>query len=204
MESYKRSMTRILPRIASIGRAALARVGRATAVALGCAALLAACGDDSTESPAAGSEQAPAAVSEETKASAEETTPSAEEASSAGAARGPLVKLRDSQLGPVLFSGSDRAVYTFTLEGDQARNRCRGDCAVAWPPFFARGRPRAGRGVKPSLLGTVRRGSRRQVTYRGQRLYFYVSDPKGEVLCNDIVEFGGTWFAVTAQGRPPA
>jgi hypothetical protein len=24
------------------------------------------------------------------------------------------------------------------------------------------------------------------------------------VLCNDIVEFGGTWFAVTAEGRPPA
>jgi predicted lipoprotein with Yx(FWY)xxD motif len=119
-------------------------------------------------------------------------------------ARGPLVKLRDSQLGRVLFSGSDRAVYTFTLEGDRARNRCRGECAVAWPPFFAKGRPRAGRGVRRGLLGTVRRGSRRQVTYRGQRLYFYERDPKGRVLCNDIVEFGGTWFAVTAEGKPPA
>ena len=29
-------------------------------------------------------------------------------------------------------------------------------------------------------------------------------DPKGEVLCNDIAEFGGTWFAVTADGKPPA
>ena len=119
------------------------------------------------------------------------------------AASGPLVKLRESQLGRVLFSGGDRAIYTFTREGDSARNRCRGECAVAWPPFFANGRPRAGRGVKPALLGTVRRGNRRQVTYRGQRLYFYEHDPKGEVLCNDIVEFGGTWFAVTARGEPP-
>jgi hypothetical protein len=58
--------------------------------------------------------------------------------------------------------------------------------------------------VKRSLLGTIRRGSRRQLTYDRQPLYFYVSDPKGEVLCNDIVEFGGTWFAVTVEGKPPA
>ena len=126
-----------------------------------------------------------------------------ESAAPRATARGPLVKLRDSQLGPVLFSGSDRAIYTFTREGEGAPNRCRGECAVAWPPFFAKGRPRAGPGVKPALLGTVRRGSRRQVTYRGQRLYFYEHDPRGEVLCNDIVEFGGTWFAVTARGGPP-
>ncbi len=113
------------------------------------------------------------------------------------------MKLGASQFGPVLFSGKDQAVYTFTLE-TRARNRCRGECAEAWPPFFAKGRPRAGRGVKRTLLGTVRRGSRRQVTYRGQRLYFYAHEGPRQVLCNDIVEFGGTWFAVTAQGRPPA
>jgi predicted lipoprotein with Yx(FWY)xxD motif len=176
-------MTRILTFIASIG----------------CAALLAACGEDSEKPSMAASADLEAAATKDAAPSATEATPSA-------TARGPLVKLRDSQLGPVLFSGSDRAVYTFTLEGrgDEATNRCRGDCAVAWPPFFAKARPRAGRGVKRSLLGTVRRGSRRQVTYRGQRLYFYEHDPKGQVLCNDIVEFGGTWFAVTAEGKPPA
>ena len=113
------------------------------------------------------------------------------------------MKLLDSQFGPVLFNGRDRALYTFTRD-PEGRSRCHGDCAEAWPPFFAKARPRAGRGVKQSLLGTIRRGQRRQVTYRGQPLYFYASDPKGEVLCNDIVEFGGTWFAVTAKGRPPA
>lgn len=120
------------------------------------------------------------------------------------AARGPLVKLRDSQFGPVLFSGADRALYLFTRDA-RRRSRCYGDCAVAWPPFYAKGRPRAGKGVDAALLGTTkRRGGRRQVTYRGQPLYFYVSDPKGQVLCNDIVEFGGTWFALDAAGNPPA
>ena len=113
------------------------------------------------------------------------------------------MKLRDSQLGPVLFSGRDRAVYFFTRESGGS-NRCRGECAKAWPPFFANGRPRAGQGVMRSLLGTIRRGDRRQVTYKGRRLYFYAHDPRGEVLCNDIVEFGGTWFAVTAKGDRPA
>jgi predicted lipoprotein with Yx(FWY)xxD motif len=167
-------------------------------VALGCAALLAACGEESTQSPPSGSEETPAASPEEPAASTKAPAPSAR--------RGPLVKLRDSQLGPVLFSGSDRAVYTFTRDGSggQARSRCHGDCAEAWPPFFGKELPRAGRGVRRGLLGTIRRGSRRQITYRGQPLYFYAHDPRGEVLCNDIVEFGGTWFAVTAEGKPPA
>ena len=118
--------------------------------------------------------------------------------------RGPLVKLRRSQFGPVLFSGSDRALYLLTRDG-RRKSRCYGDCAAAWPPFYARGKPRAGDGVDASLLGTIeRRDGRRQVTYRGQPLYFYVDDPKRQVLCNDVAEFGGTWFALDAKGEPPA
>jgi predicted lipoprotein with Yx(FWY)xxD motif len=118
--------------------------------------------------------------------------------------RGQLVRLRRSQFGPVLFSGSDRALYLFTRDG-RRKSRCYGNCAAAWPPFYARGKPRAADGVEASLLGTVeRRDGRRQVTYRDQPLYFYVHDPKRQVLCNDVVEFGGTWFALDATGEPPA
>ena len=118
--------------------------------------------------------------------------------------RGPLVRLRDSQFGPVLFDGRDRALYLFTRD-PRSRSRCYGACAAAWPPFYATGKPRAARGVDKDLLGTVmRRDGRRQVTYKGQPLYFYVDDPQGQVLCNNIAEFGGTWFALTAEGRPPA
>jgi len=162
-------------------------------VTLASSLALLACGDDAMDSPAAAA----------TEPQATETGPApAKDA----AARGPLLKLRDSQLGPVFFSGSDRALYTFTRDrgGDEPRSRCHGDCAEAWPPFFAKGPPRSARGVRSEFIGTIRRGRRRQVTFAGQPLYFYAHDPRGQVLCNDIVEFGGTWFAVTAEGKPPA
>jgi len=163
-------------------------------------ALPASCGDGSDPV----SDQPPADRGAATEPAADPSDP-AESAGepAAPATRGPLVKLRDSQFGPVIFNGRDQAAYTFTRDG--RRSRCYGECAEAWPPFFAPGRPRAGRGIKRALLGTVRRrGGRRQVTYAGQPLYFYEHDPRGEVLCNDIAEFGGTWFAVTAEGKPPA
>jgi predicted lipoprotein with Yx(FWY)xxD motif len=158
------------------------------------AGLVAGCGDDDAEEGAAGSASDPAAGSASDPASA----------TAAPARRGPLVKLKGSQFGPVLFDGRDRALYLFTRDG-KGKTRCYGACAGAWPPFYAKGRPRAGRDVRQALLGTIkRRDGRRQVTYKGQPLYFYVDDPKGQVLCNDVVEFGGTWFALDAEGNPPA
>lgn len=165
-----------------------------------CAAIVAGCGDDSDESAAdeaarsADTAEQAAAPSDEPAAA---TTPAARP-------RGPRVKLRDSQLGRVLFDGRNRALYFFTRDA-RNRSRCYGDCAVAWPPFYARGRPRAAEGVDQSLLGTVkRRDGRRQVTYKGQPLYFYIDDPRGQVLCNNVPEFGGTWYALNSEGDRPA
>jgi predicted lipoprotein with Yx(FWY)xxD motif len=164
-----------------------------------CAAIVAGCGDDSDESSADKSTR-PADTAEQAAAPTEE--PAAEGA--AARPRGPRVKLRDSQLGPVLFDGHNRALYLFTRDA-RNRSRCYGECAVAWPPFLAKGRPRAVRGVKQSLLGTIRRrNGSRQVTYKGQPLYFYIDDPRGQVLCNNVPEFGGTWYALNAQGDPPS
>lgn len=126
------------------------------------------------------------------------------DAMASGAKRGPVVKLGESQFGRVLFSGGDRALYLFTRD-PRNKTRCYGDCAKAWPPLYAKGRPRAGRGVDSDGLGTIRRGNgRRQVTYKGHALYSYVHDPDGEVLCNDVFEFGGTWFALDGKGNPPS
>ena len=114
--------------------------------------------------------------------------------------RGRLVKLRDSQYGRVLFSGKDQAVYLFTKDAGR-HSRCNGECAKAWPPFYAKGRPRAGAGVKQSLLSTTkRRDGRRQVTYRGHPLYFYEEPPR-QILCQNVVEFGGTWLVVNPDGN---
>jgi predicted lipoprotein with Yx(FWY)xxD motif len=182
---------------------------------LASAALIAGCGsdDEGTDSPAMAGETAAggdatgggeAATTGGEAAAAGGEAASGDEAAAARPPRGPRVTLRDSQFGPVLFDGRNRALYLFTRD-PRRKTRCYGACAAAWPPFYAKGRPRAGRGVDRDLIGTIeRRDGRRQVTYKGQALYFYVDDPKGQVLCNDVFEFGGTWYAVDSKGNPPA
>jgi predicted lipoprotein with Yx(FWY)xxD motif len=163
--------------------------------ALAASALVAVgCGSDEAT---AGADGGGASAAEESAAA----EPSSKTEAQPAAVRGPRVKLRQTQFGRVLFSGGDRAIYLFTRD-DRDRTRCYGACAEAWPPFFAKGRPQAGSGVQQSLLGTIRRrDGRRQVTYRGHPLYFYVDDPPRQVLCQDVEEFGGLWLVVKANGR---
>ena len=112
------------------------------------------------------------------------------------------VALEESDYGRVLFDGKGGALYLFTADS-RGEARCYGDCARAWPPFIARGRLKAGSGVDKSLLGAAKRlDGRRQVTYDGHPLYFYVHDPPHEVLCHDVYEFGGDWLAVQGSGDP--
>ncbi len=109
--------------------------------------------------------------------------------------------LRASPYGKVLFADG-YAMYVFTADSGPGSN-CYGDCARAWPPLKAKGRIVAGDGVRESKLGTTaRRGGRRQITYAGRPLYGYVHDPRGEVYCQDVEEFGGIWYAVQASGKP--
>ena len=112
------------------------------------------------------------------------------------------VTVRRSAYGRVIFDGRGRALYLFTRERSTTP-RCYGDCAKAWPPFLTKGSPRAGRGARGSLLGTTRRSDgTTQVTYRGHPLYYYVGDRRaGQILCQNVVEFGGRWLVVSPSGR---
>jgi predicted lipoprotein with Yx(FWY)xxD motif len=57
--------------------------------------------------------------------------------------------------------------------------------------------------VKRALIGTVRRrDGRRQVTYNGWPLYYYVGERSpGVILCQNVDEFGGIWLVVRASGK---
>jgi predicted lipoprotein with Yx(FWY)xxD motif len=116
--------------------------------------------------------------------------------------RGKLLRLGRTRFGTILVDGRRRALYLFTRDR-RNRSRCYGACAEAWPPFLTRGAPRAGRGISRRLLGTTRRrDGRRQVTYRGRPLYFYVGDRRPlEVRCQAVPEFGGTWYVVNRRGN---
>jgi predicted lipoprotein with Yx(FWY)xxD motif len=56
--------------------------------------------------------------------------------------------------------------------------------------------------VRAELLGpTSRSDGTVQATYNGHPLYYYVSDPRGEVLCQNVEEFGGLWLVVDEAGN---
>src|SRR5436190_18653681 len=118
-----------------------------------------------------------------------------------GAASSPSITVRSSDYGRILFDGRGKALYAFTRDG-RGRSRCSGACATAWPPFVVSRKPRPAAGVKGSLIGTIRRGDGKlQVTYGKRPLYFYVGDRKpGQVLCQNVKEFGGLWLVVRTSG----
>lgn len=124
-------------------------------------------------------------------------------AATAPAAGGRAVAVRDTRYGKILVDGRGLALYLFTADGRGA-STCYGACAKAWPPLLTKGRPRALRGARAALLGTVRRrDGRRQVTYDGRPLYYWYGDRRpGDVGCHDVLEFGGTWLVLRAGGRP--
>jgi predicted lipoprotein with Yx(FWY)xxD motif len=108
----------------------------------------------------------------------------------------PTVTVRPSPFGRVLFDGRGFALYAFTADR-AGRSSCTGACAKAWPPYTVRKRP-TGR-----LLGATRRvdGSL-QVTYAGRPLYYYTGDrTRGQILCQNVREFGGLWLVLRADGR---
>lgn len=110
--------------------------------------------------------------------------------------------VRNSPFGRVLFDGSGRVLYAFTRDRRGRPSRCYGACATAWPVYFAKGRVRAGAGVKQSLIGTTkRRDGRLQVTYNGWPLYYYEGDGPGQVKCQNVNEFGGLWLVVRSSGK---
>ena len=158
------------------------------------------CGDgDGDSSPDRG------AGNQTTAASGAEDKPTNRSEKAAGepqrVRKGTEVVLADSQFGRMLFNSKRQAIYIFERD-ERDKSNCYGECAEAWPPVFTEGGPRAGDGVDSSLLGTTRRrDGRRQVTYAGKPLYYYVNEGPGEVKCHNVNLNGGFWWAVGADGE---
>ena len=120
----------------------------------------------------------------------------------AQAASGPTkITVRDSRFGTMLFGPRRQAIYGFARDRRNV-SRCYGACAKAWPPVYTKGKPVAGRGVKRSLLGSIRRrDGRRQVTYAGKPLYYYAHEGPGQVRCHNVYLNGGLWWVIGPSGK---
>jgi predicted lipoprotein with Yx(FWY)xxD motif len=162
---------------------------------------VAGCGDDDAGTSSADPTTSDAAMKKDDAAMAKDEAAMKKDDATMTKARGTTITLGDSEFGRMLFSAKKQAIYIF--ENDR-RNRtvCYGECARAWPPVYTKGEPRAGKGVRQSLLGTVeRRDGRRQVTYAGKPLYFYENEGPGEVRCHNVDLNGGLWWVVGPDGK---
>ena len=124
-------------------------------------------------------------------------------AASQKAPKGTLVSIHRTALGNILADARGHTLYLF--EKDKNRmSSCNGACLVYWPAVRTAAKPRAGAGVRASLLGVTKRADgRRQVTYAGHPLYYYVGDRKpGQILCQGVSEYGGYWRVIRASGSP--
>jgi predicted lipoprotein with Yx(FWY)xxD motif len=106
------------------------------------------------------------------------------------------VKPGSSQYGRILFDNRGFVLYAFTHDTPTA-SRCTGACAKAWPPYIVKTQP------KGKLLGAIKRADGRlQVTFAGKPLYYYVGDRQpGQILCQNVREYGGLWLVVRPDGR---
>jgi predicted lipoprotein with Yx(FWY)xxD motif len=112
------------------------------------------------------------------------------------------VVVKRSSFGRILFDGRGFVLYGFTRDRG-GRSSCSGACARAWPPFIVKSRPEAGIGVSSARLGTIRRrNGSLQAMYAGRPLYYYVGDRRpGQILCQNVTEFGGVWRVLRPSGR---
>jgi predicted lipoprotein with Yx(FWY)xxD motif len=168
--------------------------------------LLASCGDsdgdagpDESARGTTASSSAPTASDEPSSTPA--TTADTDTTQPKPAAKGTVITTGDSDFGTMLFDSRTQAIYLFEPEAD-GTPVCYDECAEAWPPVRTDGAPRAGGGVDPALLGTVKRSDgTTQVTYNDWPLYFYAHEGPGQVLCHDVVLNGGLWLVLGPDGN---
>jgi predicted lipoprotein with Yx(FWY)xxD motif len=106
--------------------------------------------------------------------------------------------VKSTSVGKILVLNGGLIVYDFTHD-KKNKNTCPAStgCAAQWPALV--GNPTLGPGVKKSLIGHIKDGSKSQVTYNGHPLYGYIYN-SAAITYISYVQFGGAWDAVSPSG----
>ena len=84
--------------------------------------------------------------------------------------------------------------YWDTEKKAKGKIKCTGKCAVVWPPVFVSGPvPKHVKGVM-ATFGTVKRGTKLQLTVNGLPAYTFNGDKRNFVKCDGV----DGWHAVRA------
>jgi predicted lipoprotein with Yx(FWY)xxD motif len=119
-----------------------------------------------------------------------------------GAPAGPVtIKTTAGRDGTYLTDRSGRSLYMW-LGDDPGKSNCSSDCAGAWPPVVTDSAPRASGGARSANLGTITRSDgRKQITYKGHPLYYFVVDSgPGTTKGQGSQSFGARWWLVAPSG----
>ena len=114
----------------------------------------------------------------------------------------------------ILVDRAGRTLYMFTEDTNGKDTACTpqgpwgAECPAIWPALTSVGTPRAGSGVKASLLSVyTRRDGKRQVTYNRHPLYYFHGDPNtppGDKKAGDTrgQGFADEWYVLSPKGTP--
>ncbi|MEU2420807.1 hypothetical protein ABZ619_07135 [Streptomyces sp. NPDC007851] len=174
------------------------RILPSLAVGLASAFLLGACGSSAgpdSAAPAAPATSDPAPATPAASAPADGGgTASASPALTTGVTAKTL-----SGVGVVVTDDKGMALYRFDKdESSPSKWTCSGTCTKTWIPVIVPESVQTS-GVRQSLLGTVHRNGRTQLTLAGWPLYRYV----GDTAAGQVNGQGknGEWYAVTPSGQ---
>ncbi len=105
----------------------------------------------------------------------------------------PAIEIKTSNLGKVVTTPTKLGIYYWNVEKKAGgKIRCTGECARVWPPVYVTGTvAKHVKGVM-ATFGTIKRGSKRQLTINGLPAYTYHDDRPTVVLCDNV----DGWFAV--------
>lgn len=138
-------------------------------------------------------------------------------AGSVGAsASGTLVKTAyNKKIGKkILVDSTGRTLYMFTSDLTGKDTICTPSgpygtiCPQVWPALTSAGSPRAGQGVKASLLGVYKRSDgKHQVTYNRHPLYYFhggAGFPAGDKKPGDAhgQGYAKEWYVLAPSGSP--
>jgi predicted lipoprotein with Yx(FWY)xxD motif len=105
-------------------------------------------------------------------------------------------------LGQIITDGQGFTLYMYRPD-NRGPSQCSGFCAQHWPPLIlppAVTRPKAGPGVRASLLGTVRRANGQlQETYGGWPLYLWIGDTSPGQATGQADDMG-LWYVLSVTG----
>ena len=105
----------------------------------------------------------------------------------------PAIEMKTNNLGKVIATPGRFGIYYWNVEKKAGgKIKCTGQCAVVWPPVYVNGTVQKHIKGVMATFGTIKRGSKRQLTVNGLPAYTYHNDPKGVVLCDNV----DGWFAV--------